>query len=431
MNAPPSRRRRILLAAGLAGWMPSCNRKPGSPSAPVPAPPPALPPDWLLTPGAPPPDWSLLDPWQERMTRADFERLLTGVVSDGSSWFGWVEITDGAALIRTSSPRPEAPRYELKFAWPGAPASSPGPRYWRRPEELPPLQDPARPLTDVHVAVDAGHIGGAWSRVEERHMEAGGLPPVKEGDITLHTARILAPMLEALGARVTLVRKQPEPATHLRPSQLMEAARASLEQDRKNTAGEAIRKEAERLFYRAHEIRARASRINHEIKPDLVLHLHFNADGPSHLLTTANHLHILAHGTIDAGEFRLDDQRLDGLLRLVQGIPDVEIPLCTAVAKHMAEATGLPPFVYRAGPRMVPDQPYVWMRNLLANRVYRCPVVFPEPYVMNNAEVIERLNAGDYEGTAAVAGRERLSIFREYAGGVTAGLRDYFSAHRA
>jgi len=426
MNQPPSHRRRLLLAAGPALLFPSCKKKaPPAPASTPPAPPP--PPGWRLTPGAPPPDWSLLDPWQERVTRADFERLLTGVVSDGSSWFGWVDITDTAALIRTASPRPDAPRYELKFARPES-ASSAGPRYWRRLDELPPLRDPARPLEDVHVAVDAGHIGGVWSKIEERHMEPGNTPAVKEGDITLRTARILAPLLEALGARVSLVRKQPEPTTPLRPPQLMEAARASLEQDGKSTAGEAIRKEAERLFYRAHEIRARAARINVEIQPDLVLHLHFNADGPSHQLTSANHLHILAHGSINAGEFRLDDQRLDGLLRLVQGIADTEIPLCAAVAKRMAEATGLPPFTYLSGARMAPGQPYVWMRNLLANRVYRCPVVFPEPYVMNNPEVIERIHAGDYEGTAMVAGQERISIFREYAGGVAAGLRDFFSA---
>jgi N-acetylmuramoyl-L-alanine amidase len=429
MNRPCDRRRRLMLAAGLAGLLPACKEKP-APSTARPGPLPEPPPDWLLTPGAPPPDWSLLDPWQERVTRADFERLLTGVLSDGASWFGWVELTDTAAFIRTASPRLDAPRYELKFARPEA-APSAGPRYWRRLEELPPLRDPARPLEDVHVAVDAGHIGGVWSKIEERHMQPGNTPPVKEGDITLRTARILAPMLEALGARVTLVRKQPEPATPLRPSQLMEAARASLEQDGRSTEGDAVRKEAERLFYRAHEIRARAARINGEIKPDLVLHLHFNADGPSSQLTSANHLHILAHGSLNAGEFRLDDQRLDGLLRLVQGIPDVEIPLCTVVAKRMAEATGLPPFTYLAGPRMVPDQPYVWIRNLLANRVYRCPVVFPEPYVMNNPEVIERIHAGDYEDKAMVAGAERVSIFREYAGGVTAGLRDYFAARSA
>ena len=422
MDEPASPLRRLFLAAGPAMLLASC-RKEAPPAPPVVKPPR----DWLLTPGAPPPDWSQLDAWQERITRAQFERLLRDVLSDGTSWFSHVEIQDAAAHLRTSTPRPDLPRYVLRFAKPDTVLSA-GPRYWRRLEELPPLRDPARPLEGVHIALDPGHLGGVWSQMEQRHVQPGDAPPVKEGDITLRTARVLAPMLEALGARLSHVRTRPEPLTPLRPAQLMDAARASLEQDGKPTGGDAMQKEAERLFYRTAEIRARAALLNDKLRPDLVLHLHYNAEGIGSSYASANHLHLLTHGSIGSGEASLDDQRLDGLLRLVQGIADTEIPLGIAVAKRMAEATGLPAYTYRSGARMVPDQPYVWMRNLLASRVYRCPVIFPEPYVMNNPEIIERIHAGDYEGTATVAGRERISIFREYASGITAGLRDYFAA---
>jgi hypothetical protein len=430
MDRPASRLRRLMLAAGPGCLLAACGHKKEPVTAEEkPSPPAPPPPDWLLTPSAPPPDWSQLDPWQERVTRVQFERLLNEVLADYGSWFSHIQITEEAAHIRISTPRVDAPRYVLRFAKPGTTPSA-GARYWRRVEELPALRDPERLLEDVHIALDPGHLGGVWSVMEERHVQPGDPPPVKEGDLTLRTARVLAPMLEALGARISFVRTRPEPLTHLRPAQLMGEALASLLQDGKPTEGQAVRKEAERLFYRAHELRARAALINEQLRPDLVLHLHFNAEG-SGIFTTANHLHILAHGSLNAYEFSLDDQRLDGLLRLVQGIPDTEIPLCTAVVKGMAEATGLPAYTYRSGARMVPDQPYVWMRNLLANRIYRCPVVYTEPYVMNNAEVIERVRAGDYEGMATVAGKERLSIFREYAQGVVAGLQTYFAARKA
>lgn len=422
MNTPPSRLRRLILAAGPAFLFSGCGKKP----APAP---PAVTRAWLdagsdfLTPGAPPPDWSLLDAWQERVTVEQFERLLRNVVSDGTQWFREV------ALNSETAPATGGPWLELRFAKTGAPATA-GPRYWRRREELPPLRDPARPLEDLHVALDPGHIGGVWAEMEQRYVKPGDAPPVKEGDITLRTARILAPLLEEMGARVSLVRERLEPLTTVRPEQLRDAARASLEQEGAALSEEAIRKEAERLFYRTAEIRARGKLVNETLRPDLVLCLHYNGDGSGKTFSKANHLHVLAHGSIAADESRYDDQRLDGLLRLLEGIPDAEIPLCTAVARRMAEATGLPPYTYFHGARRVPDQPYVWIRNLLANRVYRCPVVFLEPYVMNNAEVIERIHAGDYEGTAQVAGQERRSIFREYAGGVAEGLRDYFSARK-
>ena len=434
MDLPASRLRRLMLTAGPACLLAACGR----PDDPAPQKKPLVtathpdspPPDWLVTPGAPPPQWALLDAWQERITRADFERLLNDVLAERSTWFTHLEIAEDAVRIRTSTPRADAPWYTLRFARPEAPVSTP-PRYWRRLDELPPLRDPAKPLEGVHIAMDPGHLGGVWSVMEERHIEPGGPPPVKEGDITLRTAEIITPMLEALGARVSHVRSRPEPLTPLRWPQLMDEARASLRQSGGDPDHEpAVEKEAQRLFYRTHEIRARAELINERLRPDLVLHLHFDADAGKGF-STGNHLHLLVHGMIDAGEFKLDDQRLDGLMRLVQRIPDTEIPLGAAVAKRMAAATGLPAHVYHSGARMVPGEPYVWIRNLLAHRIYRCPVVFTEPYVMNNAGVIERIRAGDYEGTAKVAGKERLSIFREYAGGVVEGLKDYFAARKA
>jgi N-acetylmuramoyl-L-alanine amidase len=420
---PPSPRRRLLLAAAAGCFLPGCSKKP------VPAPAPA---GRLITPGAAVPDWSRLDPWQGRVTREDFVHLLTDVLTGDMLWSRHIEMSDDAALIRRQTPAEESAvsgeHYLLKFAPSGSTDTAPALRYWRRMDELPPLRDPARPLEGIHIALDPGHIGGSWAVMEERYSKpAGASTVVKEGEITLRTAQILAPMLEARGARVSLVRSRLEPATSLRPEQLLKEARASLVLEGRAAGAQEVKKEAERLFYRAYEVRARGVLVNETIRPDLVLCIHYNGNVASGRLSKDNHLHVLAHGCIGDNEFRFDDQRLEGLLRLVQRIPEVELPLCTALARSMADATGLPPFTYTgSNARAVAGQPYVWMRNLIANRVYLCPVAYIEPYVMNNAEVIDRLAAGDYEGTADVGGKNRISIFREYAGGLTAGLSEFF-----
>ena len=100
-----------------------------------------------------------------------------------------------------------------------------------------------------------------------------------------------------------------------------------------------------------------------------------------------------------------------------------------AVAPALAAATGLPPYQY-TGPNAlrVGGNPYVWARNLLANRLYECPVVYVEPYVMNSPEVFARVQAGDYEGTRDFGGVQRTSIFREYADAVADGLAAYYRA---
>jgi len=98
------------------------------------------------------------------------------------------------------------------------------------------------------------------------------------------------------------------------------------------------------------------------------------------------------------------------------------------MAGVMASATGLPPYVYRGGSVIrVGDNPYVWARNLLANRLFTCPVVYVEPYVMNSRMTFARIQAGDYDGRRNFGGVQRQSIYREYADAVTAGLVKYYS----
>lgn len=449
-NGNPANRRHFLKTgtAAAAGLLTACG-KPAPPAAP--APPPAVEPAklWNLSELAPPPAWERLDPWQGTITAEKFRHDLEKILTDGTAFWSTIEQRSDRALIRTSTAREGVPRYELRFAPsaadsqpvstpPAAPAPAPA-RYWRRASEMGPAIISSRPLEGVRIALDPGHIGGRWAKMEARWYQIGNAPPVMEGELTLQTARILRPMLEALGATVTLVRESNEPLTSQQPDVLFPEARESLMVIHGAGAvltDNQIRREAERLFYRTSEIRTRGHLVNQVIKPDLLVCLHFNAEGwgsdaGQPVFSPANHLHVLAHGCLSPVEFARDDQRLDALLRLLQGIPDEEIRLCDSVARHLATATGLPAYTYRGNTaRTANDNPFLWVRNLLANRVYHCPVIFTEPYVMNNQEVYDRFQAGDYAGEKEIAGKSRRSIFREYAQAVADGLAEAISAGR-
>src|SRR2546423_12683420 len=96
------------------------------------------------------------------------------------------------------------------------------------------------------------------------------------------------------------------------------------------------------------------------------------------------------------------------------------------MAATFAQETGLPPYQYTTDTvTKVGTSGYVYARNLLATRVFRCPVIYFEPYVMNSTEGFARIEAGDYDGTREFNGVQRKSIFREYAQAVTDGLTDY------
>lgn len=389
---------------------------------------PAAPPSALSVLGERP-DWSKLEPFQHTITRADFERLLTRVFTTGGAWRNFIEIDDAGARVRTGG---DPEWFHLRFAAPGA--ESMPPRLWKSGGALGPA--PAgRPLDGLHIAIDPGHIGGAWAAIEERRLVVGDGPPVCEGDMTLQVARLLKPRLEQLGARVTLVREDSMPVTPVRPDALMDLA---ADEPGAPESPQMLRKLAERLFYRTAEIRARAQLVNGSIRPDLVLCLHFNADPWGDPLNPAlverTHFHLLLNGAYTDEEVALADQRFAMLEKLLGRTHEEEARVGATVANVFAERSGLPPFIYPPEGRhvlSVDGHPYLWARNLLANRLYQCPVIFMEPYVMNSTIDLPRLQAGDYEGLREINGVPRPSVFREYADGLADALAlHYLRARR-
>ncbi len=411
----------IPLVATLA--LAACQRA-------TPPPPPAVvevPPN--LAPLGTAPDWADLQTYTGTITQAEFTRLLHTVYAFPEAAATTLTLSEEMLRIRQQTHVPltdTAPTADLRWGTQPNHAS----RYWRTRGEIPISPDPTRPLLGVRIALDPGHIGGSWAQLEERSFQPVSGPPICEGTHTLLTAQILQPMLEALGATVMLVRTSTEPVTTERPENFTAQARSELvrqgldpDHPPDTQPIHTVRWQAEKLFYRTAEIRARARLVNTTLRPDVVVCLHFNAGGTSwgapgqpHF-STENHLHLLLNGGFHLDELTLDDQRHEMLSRLLSGVHEEELGLAISVAQGLATSTGLPPFTYHGGALPVAGQPYLWMRNLLANRLYACPVVYCEPYVMNNATVAARIQAGDGEG----------SIFREYAQGVADGLRAYYA----
>lgn len=376
------------------------------------------------------PDWSALDAWQDSIRRDEFTRLLQEVFCLGTGWRQWIDIKPAEAVIRTRNGDPKA-AYHLRFLRDGQTVSVH--HTWHAARELPPAP-PGKPLANLRISLDPGHLGGEWARMEERWFRIQGDPPVCEGDLTLAVAKLLKGKLETLGARVSLIRADARPLTKLRPADLTAAARASGEAA--NPAD--VTKVSERLFYRTAEIRARARLVNESLKPDLVICLHFNADGWGNAVTPTlvdhSHCHVLINGAFRDEEIALEDQRFEMLRKLLGRSHDEETLAASRVAESLAAITKLPPHTYNpmsSSARNINGNPYLWARNLLANRLYDCPVVFCEPYVMNSRQDYARIQAGDYEGERDVAGASRPSIFREYANAVADGLVKHYASLRA
>lgn len=385
------------------------------------------------------PQWKVLEKYQETISHDDFAQLIENVYCTHGFAENMITIDEKSARILTN--RASQNFLTLRFAADGTARAIP--RLWRPAKSLP-SANPEKPLSGLRIALDPGHLGGKWAKMEERWFQVGDGPPVQEGDLVLRVAQMLAPRLKQLGAKVSLVRKDAEPVTLKRPDDFKELARRILikngvPQPRQDVLDpsdpekeKTIRWQSEILFYRYSEIRRRALLVNTRFHPDVVLCLHFNAEGwgdpKNPTLIDQNHLHLLVNGSYLKEELELDDERFEMIRRLLSRAYDEELPLADTIAGVMAKETGLAAYQYPTANTVtkVGSTGYVYARNLLATRLYRCPVVYCEPYVMNSRDGFARIQAGDYDGTRNINEVERKSIFREYADSVADGLAQYY-----
>jgi len=390
------------------------------------------------------PRWKVLEKYEQTITHDEFAQLIQNVYCTHGIAPDLIAIDDDSARLLTN--RDAQSFVTLRFAKDDA-SSERVPRLWRAAKSLPPARQ-AKPLSGLRIALDPGHLGGKWAKMEERWFQVGESQPVKEGNLALKVARILAPRLKELGAKVLFVRNRSQPITSKRPDDFKELGKKILIQNgvpqpREDFADpdepakeQTVRWQSEILFYRHSEIRRRALLVNTKLHPDLVLCLHFNAepwgDPKNPTLVDKNHLHLLVNGSYLESELEFDDERFEMLRKLLSRAYEEELPIANAIAAAMAKETQLPAYEYPTANNVtkIGSTGYVYARNLLATRLYRCPVVYCEPYVMNSRDAFARIQAGDYEGTRNIGGVERKSIFREYADGLVNGLIEYYRTAR-
>ncbi|SDU30400.1 hypothetical protein SAMN05444156_3179 [Verrucomicrobium sp. GAS474] len=398
-----------------------------------------------LTPGEPLPDWSRLEARQEAVTRAEFDRALERLYSSGPDslrrFLSYADVSDAEAVFYADQGK-TVPRFRLRFA------ASKGAKKALPLSFAPSGPSPglsAKPLDGLVVCLDPGHIGGEWAKVEERYFQVGDDAPVLEARLAILACRRAATALEAAGATVLWTKKTEEPVTRLRPDDLRQTALDLLKEGSpeqplllpSDLLEKKIRITAEKLFYRTEEIEARAARIAAmKPRPQLTLCVHFNAapwGDPGHpRLVPQSRLVVFVHGQYSSDEVDYEDERYGLVAKLLEQSSSLELGVAEKVAAALEQAWHILPEEYKDWPavRRVGTHPYLYARNLLANRAFPGPVVFVEGPYMNADDAYPRLVAGDYEGTRLIAGKEQRSLFAEYGEAIAKGVVDYVTAAR-
>jgi len=409
---------------------------------------------WLLGAVAAPssvpsrePDWDRLAPYQRTISREQFERLLAARYDPRQALRPCLAFTDDNVAVYSTPQQTGQPLFRLHFAESTPAEQSRSPALFQGPDALRSRHNPTNaPLQGLRVVLDPGHIGGEWARTEERFfLHRDGDRPVQEAVLNLVVARHLRDRLAAAGATVLLTKDDFEPVTRQRPADFREEAAAEVAAqgryrsyppvEREAAIADAVQQRAGWLFYRRAEIADRARLVNETLRPDLTLCLHFNAvawDEQRHLVDD-NRLVVFVHGAYLRDEVADDAQKYCLFAKLLEGSAALELALAERLATDLARATGLPPVEYAIGgvAQPVGDSPYVYARNLAANRLIRGPVVFLEPYYQNNKTVYRRIQLGDYDGIRTIDGTEYPSIYREYADAVARGVIGFYAPESA
>jgi N-acetylmuramoyl-L-alanine amidase len=301
---------------------------------------------------------------------------------------------------------------------------------------LRPQAAPERQWPRQRIALDPGHFGGAWSEREDRHIVAGGGRPVREGELTWATARLIADDLGRAGKTVILTRTAPPTTPYpadLDPafSPTREAAYRLAEQrptvfpwltpltaGRLAWAHRQLVNDTTFELYQRHDLRRRAA-VATNFAADVTLSLHFNTTE-----NDSNGIVVFVPGNFLAGDFGIPAQRYWAFLRVLDGSLVESQRLARALGDSMMRHLQLPA-LGREGDhttgsywRALDRSRGVYARNLAILRRTAGVVLLLEGPCVNQTAEYQRLQATDL----VIEGRGYPGRLRQYADAVVEGL---------
>jgi N-acetylmuramoyl-L-alanine amidase len=388
-------------------------------------------------------EWKSLEQYNNTITRKAFEERLYSHWNPGKGIAQYLSITNKEVriylyknhrghLATVRFAKDERHRYK-------------NPTPFRAPQEFAKKHtDKKKPLKGLKIAIDPADIGGKWAKMEDRSVLFKGHGWINEGELNVIVGRHIKARLEVLGAKVLLVRYKNEPVLKTTPQVVENEARRLMKVSPKNIptcmiplvrqikrgVKWRIQREANQLYTKTLETRAREALIKRTFQPDITIVLQHNATAESSKgkLTKTKNLNIFfVSGMYSNAGLAYSTRRFHLLRKLFENVTPVEAEVAESISNVFKRQTGYPPVMYgnsSSTKMVIPGNHYIVARNLMFTREHDGPTVITEPYLMNNPITIKRLLAGDYNGKRMIAGKMRRSIYQEYADCVVQGIRD-------
>ena len=348
-------------------------------------------------------DFSDFDIYQGKVTKFYVEKKIKRYLEKDPQIQEYYQITDEALIIKDGRGHID---YTLFF----------GELEASRPEKKSFVS-----LQGARIALDPGHFGGRYAKLEKRYLEGSwqGKKGVNlnEGTLTFLTAVKLKSLLEAEGAIVFITRPsigfgaiEIDFETYLdNHPELMESHLSLSTIFQKN--------------YNHEDLKRRAEKIN-AFNPDLALVIHYNASLSK--ISPNDYCLAFVPGAFMKGELDKAKARYAFLRLLLTDSIEKSIQLSTYVLTHLQNELELPLMKEKSGPNTIKICKGIYCRNLLLTRTIdplnSIPLCYLEALMQNYPDELDFLLTKDtmIEGIPCSSRLEKVALACFYA------IQDYF-----
>lgn len=264
------------------------------------------------------------------------------------------------------------------------------------------------PLLGKKIAIDPGHFGGKYSKIELRNFEFEPTADIefrknvtiREGDITLYTAYILKELLVNAGAEVIMTRTKIGQGAFSKSYEdwLNDGLQEAIEEDGsgKEYWETATPSQVFRTLYNNLDMKERSKIINN-FNPDLTVSIHFNKCGPStekKLITPIqeNFNMVFIPGAFEKNDLKTQDDRYEFLRLLFTNDLEKSAYFAKHLSHQFTKILNVPPIKNKVSPHVIKIDTGVYSRNLAMTRRVHSPIILGEPLCMDNAKEVLQIN---------------------------------------
>jgi len=286
-------------------------------------------------------------------------------------------------------------------------------------------------LVGVKIALDPGHLGGLFARLEERYID---IPPslerkegiqFDEGTLSFLTALYLKILLEKEGAIVMITRDKIGQGVY------QESFFDWLKKNPSLWSGQGSLKSLFRRFYNPLDLRARAEKIN-AFQPALSVVLHYNSHhveeeySSNNCVSSKNYNLVFVPGGFCRNELVEEDSRYEFMRLLVTEDLEESRRLSRCILDAFNKKLSVPVVENSDGASYLDKvclavEKGIYARNLALTRLIHGPVCYGETLIQNNIDECLNLARKDF----VIGGIECSSRIKEVAEAYFEGIQRY------